>query len=116
MATVLNPIGRAYVRLLQMAIVPYITVSLIACPGRIANHYLKTVIWTVLFLNATFPFLPCSALLCSAMKDLLVLLAHLLTTVAKLMGPGGARAVVAQPAHEATASGYQSLPTTSRHG
>ena len=30
-----------------------------------------------------------------AMKDLLVLLAHLLTTVAKLLGPGGARAVVA---------------------
>jgi hypothetical protein len=29
------------------------------------------------------------------MKDLLVLLAHLLTTVAKLLGPGGARAVVA---------------------
>jgi putative transposase len=29
------------------------------------------------------------------MNDLLVLLAHLLTTVAKLLGPGGARAVVA---------------------
>jgi len=29
------------------------------------------------------------------MKDLLVLIAHLLTTVAKLLGPGGARAVVA---------------------
>ena len=29
------------------------------------------------------------------MKDLLVLLAHLLTTIAKLLGPGGARAVVA---------------------
>ena len=29
------------------------------------------------------------------MKDLLVLLAHLLTTVAKLLGPGGVRAVVA---------------------
>ena len=29
------------------------------------------------------------------MKDLLILLAHLLTTVAKLPGPGGARAVVA---------------------
>ncbi|MEE8428318.1 MAG: hypothetical protein V3S33_02290 [Gammaproteobacteria bacterium] len=28
------------------------------------------------------------------MKDLLILLAHLLTTVAKLLGPGGARAVV----------------------
>jgi hypothetical protein len=29
------------------------------------------------------------------MKDLLVLLAHLLTTIAKLLGPGGVRAVVA---------------------
>jgi transposase InsO family protein len=29
------------------------------------------------------------------MKDLLVLLAHLLTTIAKLLGPGGAKAVVA---------------------
>jgi len=28
------------------------------------------------------------------MKDLLVLLAHLLTTIAELLGPGGARAVV----------------------
>ena len=30
------------------------------------------------------------------MRDLLVLLAHLLTTVARLLGPGGARAVVAE--------------------
>jgi hypothetical protein len=29
------------------------------------------------------------------MKDLMVLLAHLLTTIAKLLGPGGARTVVA---------------------
>ena len=29
------------------------------------------------------------------MKELLVLLAHLLTTLAKLLGPGGARAIVA---------------------
>ena len=29
------------------------------------------------------------------MKDLLALLAHLLTTIAKLPGPGGAKAVVA---------------------
>jgi hypothetical protein len=29
------------------------------------------------------------------MNDLLVLLAHLLTTIAKLLGPGGTRAVVA---------------------
>ena len=29
------------------------------------------------------------------MKDLLVLLVHLLTTIAKLLGPGGAKAIVA---------------------
>jgi hypothetical protein len=29
------------------------------------------------------------------MKDLLILLLHLLTTIAKLLGPGGAKAVVA---------------------
>ena len=29
------------------------------------------------------------------MKELLVLLAHLLTTIAKLLGPGGVRAVIA---------------------
>jgi len=29
------------------------------------------------------------------MQDLLILLAHLLTTIAKLLGPGGARAIVA---------------------
>jgi len=29
------------------------------------------------------------------MKNLLLLLAHLLTTLAKLLGPGGARAIVA---------------------
>ena len=30
------------------------------------------------------------------MKDLLVLAVHLITTIAKLMGPGGARAIVAE--------------------
>jgi len=35
MAAVLQPVGRAYVRLLQMAIIPYITVSLIAGLGRL---------------------------------------------------------------------------------
>jgi hypothetical protein len=29
------------------------------------------------------------------MKDLLILLVHLLTTIAKLVGPGGAKAIVA---------------------
>ena len=36
-----------------------------------------------------------SSLPCSAMKDLLILLAHLLTTIARLLGSGGAKAVVA---------------------
>ena len=35
MAGVLEPFGRAYVRLLQMAIIPYIMVSLIAGLGRL---------------------------------------------------------------------------------
>jgi hypothetical protein len=30
------------------------------------------------------------------MKDVLLLLTHLLTTVARLLGPGGAKAVVAE--------------------
>lgn len=30
------------------------------------------------------------------MRDLIILFIHLLTTVAKLMGPGGARAIVAE--------------------
>jgi len=47
------------------------------------------------------------------MKDLLVLLTHLLTTIAKLLGPGGARAIVAEsPPDEAAALGHQSLPAT----
>ena len=32
---------------------------------------------------------------CSVMKDLLVLIAHLLITIAKLLGPGGAKTIVA---------------------
>jgi len=38
---------------------------------------------------------PQPSLPCYVMKDLLILLVHLLTTVAKLLGPGGARTVVA---------------------
>ncbi len=37
-----------------------------------------------------------SALVCPAMKDISLLLAHLLTTIAKLLGPGGERAIVAE--------------------
>ncbi len=35
-------------------------------------------------------------LTCSRMKDMSILLVHLLTTVAKLLGPGGAKAVIAE--------------------
>ncbi len=34
-------------------------------------------------------------LLCANMKDIVILLVHLLTTVAKLLGPGGAKAIIA---------------------
>jgi len=30
------------------------------------------------------------------MKDIVILMVHLLTTVAKLLGPGGAKAVIAE--------------------
>jgi hypothetical protein len=39
--------------------------------------------------KATFP-----SLLYPAMKDLLLIFAHLLATLAKLLGPGGAKAIV----------------------
>ena len=35
------------------------------------------------------------SLLYSAMKDLLMIVAHLLTTLAKLLAPGGAKAIIA---------------------
>jgi hypothetical protein len=35
-------------------------------------------------------------LLCSVMRDLAVLFIHLITTIARLAGPGGARSVVAE--------------------
>ena len=35
-------------------------------------------------------------LTCSNMKDIVILLVHLLTTVAKLLGPGGTKAVIAE--------------------
>ena len=35
-------------------------------------------------------------LICSNMKDIVILLVHLLTTVAKLLGPGGTKAVIAE--------------------
>ena len=36
------------------------------------------------------------ALTCSRMKDVFILLIHLLTTAAKLLGPGGAKAIIAE--------------------
>ena len=53
MAAVLNTVGRAYVRLLQMAIIPYITVSLIAGLGRLTPQQASRIaLWggTVLLL------------------------------------------------------------------
>ncbi|MGI9330680.1 MAG: cation:dicarboxylate symporter family transporter [Gammaproteobacteria bacterium] len=38
MAAILSPVGRAYVRLLQMTIIPYITVSLISSLGRLTPN------------------------------------------------------------------------------
>ena len=35
-------------------------------------------------------------LTCVSMKDIAILLIHLLTTVAKLLGPGGAKAIIAE--------------------
>ncbi len=80
---------------------------------RSRNSRLKTVMKTALFLYAT-----CGSrirnsalskgvlrnldvrylltLTCSRMKDMSILLVHLLTTVAKLLGPGGAKAVIAE--------------------
>ncbi len=46
LAAVLSPIGRAYVRLLQMAIIPYIMVSLIAGLGRLTPQQASRIaIW-----------------------------------------------------------------------
>jgi len=53
MAAILSPVGRAYVRLLQMAIVPYIMVSLVASLGRLTpNQASRIALWggTVLLL------------------------------------------------------------------
>jgi len=44
MAAVLEPLGRAYVRLLQMAIIPYITISLIAGLGRLTPQQASRVL------------------------------------------------------------------------
>ena len=54
-------------------------------------------------------------LLYLAMKDLLLLLAHLLTTLAKLLGPGGTRAVVADSLREATPKRFSLTTRLSRH-
>ncbi len=49
-----------------------------SCPWRIANYREKTAVCIDLILSATFPFL-----FCSVMKDLLMLIAHLLTTITR---------------------------------
>lgn len=48
MAAVFEPIGRAYVRLLQMAVIPYIMVSLVAGLGRLSpDQASRLVLWGV---------------------------------------------------------------------
>jgi putative transposase len=60
-----------------------------ACLSGITNCRLKTAITTVLFRHASFTTF-------FRIKDPLLLLAHLLSTIANLVGPGGAKTVVAQ--------------------
>ena len=43
------------------------------------------------------------------MRDLLVLLVHFLTTLARLLGPGGARAVIADIADQTSVGDLESL-------
>jgi len=46
------------------------------------------------------------------MKELLSLIAHLLITIAKLLGPGGAKTIVADSLpHEAADPDYEPCPT-----
>ncbi len=58
------------------------------CARRIANYRLKTDVCIDLFLPATSPILLCH-------ERSVHTPAHILTTIATLLGPGGARAVVA---------------------
>jgi hypothetical protein len=56
MAAALNPVGRAYIRLLQMAIVPYIIVSLIAGLGRLTPQQASRIaLWGGLVLLLLVP-------------------------------------------------------------
>jgi hypothetical protein len=74
----------------QYTLFPFYDITIrLACAWRIITSHLKTGAWGNLRQIAICPtlFLP--------MKDLIVLLIHLLTTLAKLMGPGGVKAVVA---------------------
>ena len=58
------------------------------CAWRITNYDLNSTACIDLFLSETFPTL-------LFMKDLLIRIAHLLATIATLLRPGGARAIVA---------------------
>jgi hypothetical protein len=63
-------------------------IRVLACLWRISNYHLKTTTWTVLYQKPSFPTLPCHerpvGVTCPS-----------LTTLAKLSGPRGAKAIVA---------------------
>ncbi len=61
----------------------------LTCPSRIRNSLEKG---TLRNLDARYQL----TLTCASMKDIVILLAHLLTTVAKLLGPGGAKTLIAE--------------------
>ncbi|MDB4224623.1 hypothetical protein N9850_12695 [Granulosicoccus sp.] len=59
-----------------------------SCAWRITNYRWKSGVWVVLFFLVAFPILP-------TMKSIFLLFVHLVVTIAKLLGPGGAKSIVA---------------------
>ena len=55
---------------------------------RITDYHWKSKIWVVLFFVVAFIILP-------TIKSIFLLFIHLVVTIAKLLGPGGAKAIVA---------------------
>jgi hypothetical protein len=68
---------------------------LIQCQWQISKFDTKTIAWTDLPWMAGYPTLPYPTLPCHAMKDLFILLVHLPTTIARFLGSGGAKTIVA---------------------
>jgi len=67
------------------------SINLLTCTSPIRNFLSKRWCFTV-SLDARYQL----TLTCSRMKDIFIPLVHLLTTVAKLLGPGGAKAIIAE--------------------